>query len=139
LLSEIKSEKSELFSEAVMSEHKMKLIKAKDEKNVENIIEVLLSLRVNALQISPEQRRSLVAELIRNDIFQITKEKNNDFVLELLEISSHGLKHAICALISVIASTPQGVDYLIQVDMEIVKKTIEILKDQEDGSVTQRF
>jgi len=27
-----------------MSEHKMKLIKAKDENNVENIIEVLLSL-----------------------------------------------------------------------------------------------
>jgi len=139
LLSEIKSEKSELFSEAVMTEHKQKLIKAKDEKNVENIIEVLLSLRVNALQISPEQRRSLVTELIRNDIFSITKNSSNKFVLDLLDISSHGLKHAICALISVIASTPQGVEYLIQVDMEIVKKTIEILKDQEDGSVTQRF
>ena len=139
LLSEIKSERSELFSETVMTEHKMKLIKAKDEKNVENIIEVLLSLRVNALQISPEQRRSLVTELIRNDIFQISKTSTNSFVLDLLDISSHGLKHAICALISVIASTPQGVDYLIQVDMEIVKKTIEILKEQEDGSVTQRF
>jgi len=44
LLSEIKNEKSELFSEAVMTEHKMKLIKAKDENNVENVIEVLLSL-----------------------------------------------------------------------------------------------
>lgn len=49
LLSEIKNEKSELFSESIMSEHKMKLIKAKEENNVENIIEVLLSLRVNAL------------------------------------------------------------------------------------------
>jgi len=54
LLSEIKNEKSELFSEAIMSEHKMKLIKAKEENNVENVIEVLLSLRVNTLQISPE-------------------------------------------------------------------------------------
>jgi len=39
---------------------------------VENVIEVLLSLRVNALQISPEMRRSLVAELIKNDMFLIT-------------------------------------------------------------------
>jgi len=49
LLCEIKNEKSELFSEAVMTEHKVKLIKAKEENNVENVIEVLLSLWVNAL------------------------------------------------------------------------------------------
>jgi hypothetical protein len=50
LLSELKQDdKSQLFSEAVLSEHKNKLMKAKDENNVENIIEVLLSLRVNAL------------------------------------------------------------------------------------------
>ena len=73
LLSELKQDdKSQLFSEAVLSEHKNKLIKAKDENNVENIIEVLLSLRVNALQISPELRRNLVSELIKNDMFLIT-------------------------------------------------------------------
>lgn len=32
--------------------------------------------------------------------------------MDLLNIASHGLKHAICALISVIASTIKGVDYL---------------------------
>ena len=35
------------------------------------MIEVLLSLRVNALQIAPELRKNLVYELIRNDIFNI--------------------------------------------------------------------
>lgn len=140
LLSELKQDdKSQLFSEAVLSEHKNKLIKAKDENNVENIIEVLLSLRVNALQISPELRRSLVSELIKNDMFMITTNKNNKFVMELLNINSHGLKHAICALISVMASTIHGVEYLIQIDLAITEKVIEILKDQEDGSVTQRF
>ena len=114
-------------------------MKAKDENNVENIIEVLLSLRVNALQISPELRRNLVTELIKNDMFLITQNKNNSFVMDLLNINSHGLKHAICALISVIASTIKGVDYLTQVDLAITEKVIEILKDQEDGSVTQRF
>jgi Tfp pilus assembly pilus retraction ATPase PilT len=112
LLSELKSDKSELFSENVMNEHKAKLIKAKDEGNTENIIEVLLSLRVNALQISPEQRRSLVQELIKNDIFSIKKNNNNKFVLDLLDINSNGLKHAICALISVLSSTFQGVEYI---------------------------
>jgi hypothetical protein len=114
-------------------------MKAKDENNVENIIEVLLSLRVNALQISPELRRNLVTELIKNDMFLITQNKNNSFVMDLLNINSHGLKHAICALVSVIASTVKGVDYLTQIDLVITEKVIEILKEQEDGSVTQRF
>lgn len=72
-------------------------------------------------------------------MFLITKNNNNSFVLDLLHINSHGLKHAICALISVIASTPQGVDYLISKGMDICEKVISILKDQQDGSVTQRF
>lgn len=88
------------------------MMKAKDEGNVENLIEVLLSLRVNALQISPELRRSLVTELLRTDMFLITQNKSNVFLMEVLNLQSHGLKHAICALISVIASTVKGVEYL---------------------------
>ena len=119
-----------------MSEHKGKLIKAKEEQNIEHIIEVLLSLRVNALQISPELRKNLVYELIRNDIFLIEEKKNNIFVLDLLYFQSHALKHALCALISVLASTLKGVEYLVQVDMGVMKRIIDILKEQEDGSVT---
>lgn len=66
-----------------MMEHKKKLNKAKEEKNTENIIEVLLSLRVNALQISPELRKNLVYELIRNDILNIEETKKNTFVLDV--------------------------------------------------------
>lgn len=115
-----------------MSEHKNKLIKAKDENNVENIIEVLLSLRVNALQISPELRRNLVNELIKNDMFLITQNQNMIFIMDLLNITgpnAHGLKHAICALISVIASTVKGVEYLTQIDLSIADKVIEILRE----------
>ena len=72
-------------------------------------------------------------------MFLISQNGNNSFVIDLLNIKSHGLKHAICALISVIASTPQGVEYLIEKSTDILDKTISILKDQEDGSVTQRF
>lgn len=48
-------------------------------------------------------------------MFLITVNKNMNFIMELLNINSHnahGLKHAICALISVIASTIKGVEYL---------------------------
>lgn len=54
-------------------------------------------------------------ELIKNDMFLITQNRNMAFIMDLLGINSHnahGLKHAICALISVIASTVKGVDYL---------------------------
>lgn len=49
--------------------------------------------------------------------------------MDLLNINSHGLKHAICALISVIASTVKGVDYLTQTNLSIPEKVVEILKE----------
>jgi hypothetical protein len=112
-----------------LADHRQKLLKAKEiDNNVENIIEVLLSLRVHALQISPDLRRHLVHELIKADIFFITNGippvtanqkkpsvssgPSNQFVLDLLEMQNGGLRHAVCALLSVIASTAKGVDYL---------------------------
>jgi hypothetical protein len=50
------------------------------------MIEVLLSLRVNALQIAPELRKNLVYELIRNDVFNI--EASEKVLLLLLMFSS---------------------------------------------------
>lgn len=47
------------------------MIRAKNDQSIDTIVEVLLSLRVNALQISPELRSNLVNELIKNDIFLI--------------------------------------------------------------------
>ena len=66
-------------------------------------------------------------------------------------MDSAGLKHAVCALISVISSTLQGVDYLLvntpgQLqpinNFAILNKIIEIITRDvscTDGSVTQRF
>ena len=56
---------------------------------------------------------------------------SNQLVLDLLEQSSSGLRHAICALLSVIASTAKGVDYLTQAGMQIVEKVIKILKNEQ--------
>jgi Holliday junction resolvase RusA-like endonuclease len=72
LLTETKNDvKHNLFSEQALQEHKNKVIRAKQDGNTDEIVEVLLSLRVNALQISPEQRGNLISELVKADIFLI--------------------------------------------------------------------
>ncbi len=50
LLTEVSSDtNSQLFSEAVLQDHKNRIIRAKLDGQIDTIIEVLLSLRVNAL------------------------------------------------------------------------------------------
>ena len=123
-----------------MQEHKSKLFQNFQEKNIDGMIEVLLSLRVNALQIAPELRKNLVYELIRNDIFNIENSEKFDFVISLLDINNSSLKQAITSLISVISSTLKGVEYLFfNNNPIIIERVIKILKDQENGSVCQRF
>jgi hypothetical protein len=139
LSTEGKCDRAELFSEAVMGEHKTKFISAKKQNDWRGVVEVLLSLRVNALQISPELRKNLVYELIRNDIFLLQTKHKNNFLLDLLDLEKKSLRHALLALISVIVSTLKGAEYLTSIDEHIVERIIEILEDEEDGSVNQRF
>ena len=139
IMSDEWDEKTEIMNQAVMIEHKKKLFKAKEEKNNENIIEVLLSLRVNALQISPELRKNLVYELIRNDILNLEESKEDTFVLNFLSYHAYNLRHATLSLISIIAATYKGVEYLMSNGNSILEKIIDIMKNQEDGSVIQRF
>lgn len=121
-------EKTEIMNQAVMMEHKKKLFKAKEEKNNENLIEVLLSLRVNALQISPELRKNLIYELIRNDVLNIEESKDNTFVIDLLSFHAYNLRHAMLSLISIIAATYKGVEYLMSNGPGVVEKIIEVKK-----------
>ena len=128
IINEGKPEGGELITEQVMQEHKTKLLTHYKEKNVDGIIEVLLSLRVNALQIAPELRKNLVYELVRNDIFLITENDSFEFPMGILEINNSSLKHAITSLISVIASTLKGVEYLSHKNkMQIVEKIIKVI------------
>lgn len=60
---------------------------------------------------------------------------------ELFAVPSHSLKHALCSLISVLSSTGKGISYLTRntEDMTTLEKIVDVLKDQDDGSVSQRF
>ncbi len=51
IINEGKLEGTELLSESIIIEHKQKLEQNFNDKNIEGMIEILLSLRVNALQI----------------------------------------------------------------------------------------
>lgn len=132
-------EKTIMINKAIIQEHKTKLNEYKQANNVEKIIEVLLSLRVNALQIAPELRREFVNELIKDDIFNLVQTKANTLVTDLLSIHAYNLRHATLSLVSIIATIIEGTDYLLTNGTSIIEKVIEIMKGQEDGTVIQRF
>ena len=102
-------------------------------------MEILLSLRLYALQTMPELRKDFIDELIKNDILYITEPKNNYFINELLNIRSYQIRHSILSIISIITSTYEGVNYLLSNNYSILEKIIEIIKGTDDGQVLQRF
>lgn len=60
--------------------------------------------------------------------------------MRILVIENLALRHAITSLISVIASTLKGVEYLTHNnDMSLIRMIIKILKTSENSSVIQRF
>lgn len=129
IINEGRVEGTELISETVIKEHKSKLEQHFEEKYIEGIIEILLSLRVNALQIAPELRKTLVEELIRRDIFKITQNDSFDFIMEILNIKNKSLRHAVTSLISVIVSTLRGIEYITNggSDVAVIDKVIKVL------------
>ena len=132
-------EKTELINKEIIIEHKNNLSIAKKEQNNIRIMEILLSLRLNALQTNPDLRKNLLDELIKNDILFINENKNNYFINDLLRIHSYQIRHSILSVLSIIASTYNGVNYLLSNNYDILIKIIEIMKGTDDGQVLQRF
>ena len=67
-----------------------------------------------------------------------------EFLQYMLGLNNHSLIHSLSALISVVVSTSEGVEYMTHskgniIDLQILEKIMSILKEQEDGCVTQRF
>jgi hypothetical protein len=80
LLADLKNgagrDKTTTYLDALVAEHKNKLIKLKDEKggfamHVDKVIDVCLSLRVNALQSPPEMRPAFVQALVRGNALML--------------------------------------------------------------------
>ena len=98
------------------------------EKNIDGICEVLLSFRVNALQIAPELRKNLVYELIRNDLFKIEELESLQFLLDLVDNPNPKLRYSLLPLISIICSTLRGVEYITsRKDLSVVRRVIKVI------------
>ena len=124
---------------AIIEEHKKKFKLALESKNKHDIIEVLLSLRVNALQTNPDLRTNFVDDLIKYDILNITEPKSNQTVIDILNNQEYNIRNAMMSIISIIVSKFEGVQYIISQGEQIIKKIILIMKGTEDGQVLQRF
>ena len=124
---------------AIIEEHKKKLKAALETNKKEDIIEVLLSLRVNALQTNPELRVFFVDDLIKYDILNITEPKSNQTVIDILNNREYNVRNALLSLISIIVSKYEGIQYIVSQGDQIIKKVIQIMKGTEDGQVLQRF
>ena len=73
-------EKTGLIYKEIITEHKNNLSLAKKEQNNIRIMEILLSLRLNALQTNPDLRKNFIDELVKNDVLFINENKNNHFI-----------------------------------------------------------
>ena len=83
IMSDTWTNENEIINGAIIEEHKKKLKSAIEANKKEDIIEVLLSLRVNALQTNPELRRNFVDDLIKYDILNSTESKSNQTVSDI--------------------------------------------------------
>ena len=124
---------------AIIEEHKKKFKAALDSNNKQDIIEVLLSLRVNALQTNPDLRTNFVDDLIKYDILNITETKSNDTVINILNNQEYNIRNAMMSVLSIIVSKSEGIKYIVSQGEQIIKKVIQIMKGTEDGQVLQRF
>lgn len=124
---------------AIIEEHKKKFKAALDSNNKQDIIEILLSLRVNALQTNPDLRTNFVDDLIKYDILNITETKSNDTVINILNNQEYNIRNAMMSVLSIIVSKSEGIEYIVSQGEQIIKKVIQIMKGTEDGQVLQRF
>ena len=139
IMSDTWTNENVLINGAIIEEHKKKLKNAIETNKKEDMIEVLLSLRVNALQTNPELRENFVDDLIKYDILNITEQKSNQTVIDILNNQEYNIRNALLSIISIIVSKYEGIQYIVSQGDEIVKKVIQIMKVTEDGQVLQRF
>jgi hypothetical protein len=73
----------------------------------------LISLRVNALQVSPEYRDDMIKAWIKHDLLNIQSDGDQGFIMKILENKEARVLQNITSLVSYIASTRDGIEYLL--------------------------
>lgn len=117
----------ELYADKVIQDLKKELQDSATKSVDEGIINSLISLRVNALQVSQEYRDDMIKAWIKNDILNIQKDGDHDYALKIMDNNDSRVVQNITSLISYIASTKEGIDYLLPHDKyDIVKEVAKV-------------
>ena len=121
------------FNEANLTEVRTTVSKALKSKEYTQVLEQLITLRANALSVLSKHRRKIDDQMIKNDVF-------SGNALSLLRVKNHEVKTSALALVSMLASTGKGVAYVLSPRADsTVQALVEIMSEEESGSVTQRF
>lgn len=109
IVSEGKIKHPKILSDGELKNKKNQLnnsLKANDKKI---IIDILLSIRIQAIELPKQSRKELVEKLINIDFIDAEEEEG---CLNLLDSSKLNEKNAIISLLSIIVGDTDGVRYL---------------------------
>jgi hypothetical protein len=106
---------------------KNNLINAVANENADHLADALLDIRVRAMQTQPSMRKDLIRQLVMGDILGIQGQTKFELVLKILQNEKGPVRHAISALLSVIASTLEGISYLtLNNQFDLVEHVIKV-------------
>lgn len=121
------------FNEANLDRVKGEIAKGMKAKDYTAVLESLVTLRANALAVQPAFRRKILEQMVKSDVFSSQCEA-------LVSLRNHEVRTSALALISMLASTGKGVAYVLAPRPELtVQSLAAVARDEEPGSVTQRF
>ena len=121
------------FNDTSLETVRSNLSKALKSKDYSSVHEQLLTLRANALAVQPNYRRKVIDQIIKSDVFSSQPEA-------FISLQNHEVRTCALAIFSMLAGTGKGVGYILTPRPEVTVRTLaEIVRDEEPGSVTQRF
>jgi hypothetical protein len=97
ILSDEWDEKTNLVNQAILLEHRKRLLKGFADKNDEVTLETLLTLRLYGIEMKAQEfKRSYINEIIKNDLL-LTSEHGDKFMINVLDISNYSIKQTFLA------------------------------------------
>lgn len=121
------------FNDGNLERVRSEIAKGMKAKDYTAVLEQLVTLRANALAVQPGFRRKIIEQMIKSDVFSSQSET-------LVSVRNHEVRTSALALISMLASIGKGVAYILAPRPDVTVQSIAaVARDEEPGSVTQRF
>lgn len=109
IVSEGKIKNPKILSDSELKNKKNQMNNSMKTNDRKTIVNILLSIRVHAIELPKQLRKELVEKLISIDFIDAEEEEG---CLNLLDSSKLNEKNAIISLLSIIVGDTDGVRYL---------------------------